>query len=252
MFGVPPVGRVPPRGVPLVRCPAFRLLRIVRLGPAKAGTPNEALSLLFQRFFPKIGFVPLANPFQLKRVFAFLVAGQILLMSGWRGLGAETQVSGTRPGPDEPSDYLVDFWGTEQGLPNNTVTGIVQTPDGYLWCGTYDGTVRFDGVRFMRIGPDSTNREVTRVQCLFVDHRGQLWIGSDGAGVWRYVDGTFTPFLDRAGPTRDVVRSIAEDHAGNLWIGTQGGLGRMTEGRIEWFTSANGFTNAAKSIWSLA
>jgi ligand-binding sensor domain-containing protein len=39
----------------------------------------------------------------------------------------------------------VEVWGTDEGLPNNTVTGIAQTPDGYLWCSTYDGVVRFDG-----------------------------------------------------------------------------------------------------------
>jgi ligand-binding sensor domain-containing protein len=33
-------------------------------------------------------------------------------------------------------------------LPQNTVTGVVQTPDGYLWLSTFDGLARFDGVRF--------------------------------------------------------------------------------------------------------
>jgi ligand-binding sensor domain-containing protein len=36
------------------------------------------------------------------------------------------------------SDYLVDDWDTEKGLPSSTVTAIAQTPDGYLWVGTYN------------------------------------------------------------------------------------------------------------------
>ena len=46
------------------------------------------------------------------------------------------------------TQYMHDVWQTEQGLPQNTVTAIVQAPDGYLWLGTQEGLVRFDGVRF--------------------------------------------------------------------------------------------------------
>ena len=39
-------------------------------------------------------------------------------------------------------------WTVADGLPINTITALVQTRDGYLWLGTNDGVVRFDGVRF--------------------------------------------------------------------------------------------------------
>ena len=39
-------------------------------------------------------------------------------------------------------------WRIEQGLPQNTINAVVQTPDGYLWLGTEEGIVRFDGVHF--------------------------------------------------------------------------------------------------------
>ena len=45
-------------------------------------------------------------------------------------------------------DYLIETWETEQGLPENSATSMVQTGDGYLWFGTFNGLVRFDGVRF--------------------------------------------------------------------------------------------------------
>ena len=154
---------------------------------------------------------------------------------------------------DSQSEYLVEVWGTDEGLPNNTVTGIAQTPDGYLWCSTYDGAVRFDGVRFVRIGPDdSTSQQANRIQCLYVDRRGQLWMGTDGAGVLRYADGAFTAFTERAGSSADVVRCLAEDAVGDLWLGTRGGLGRLRDGKATWFTGAAGVTNAANSIWNIA
>src|SRR5512137_2380204 len=45
-------------------------------------------------------------------------------------------------------DYTIQNWQLEQGLPQISVTSIAQTPDGYLWVGTFNGLVRFDGVRF--------------------------------------------------------------------------------------------------------
>jgi ligand-binding sensor domain-containing protein/signal transduction histidine kinase len=153
---------------------------------------------------------------------------------------------------DSQSEYLIDAWGTDEGLPSNIVTDIAQTPDGYLWCSTYDGVVRFDGVRFVRVGPDErTSRDATRVLCLHVDQRGQLWLGTDGAGVMRYSGGAFATFYEGPSASANSVRAIAEDASGALWLGTQGGLGRLVEGKVTWFTDATGFTNSAKSIWNL-
>ncbi len=44
--------------------------------------------------------------------------------------------------------YRIDHWTADDGLPQNSVYGIVQTQDGYLWLATLDGLARFDGVRF--------------------------------------------------------------------------------------------------------
>ena len=46
------------------------------------------------------------------------------------------------------AQYHFDTWTTDNGLPQNGVRQIAQTPDGYLWFTTFDGLVRFDGVRF--------------------------------------------------------------------------------------------------------
>jgi ligand-binding sensor domain-containing protein len=46
------------------------------------------------------------------------------------------------------SQYRVENWSTEQGLPHKTVRSVLQTRDGYIWAATSDGLARFDGVRF--------------------------------------------------------------------------------------------------------
>ena len=67
-----------------------------------------------------------------------------LLLLPW-ALFLPAQVHGGSP--SQP-DYLIDVWETDQGLPEDSATAMVQTPDGYLWFGTFNGLVRFDGVKF--------------------------------------------------------------------------------------------------------
>ncbi|MGO8681817.1 MAG: two-component regulator propeller domain-containing protein [Limisphaerales bacterium] len=90
------------------------------------------------------------------------------------------------------ADYLVDVWDTENNLPSSTVTAIAQTPDGYLWIGTYNGLARFDGVRFVTFDPVNTPAlSQTRVQGLFFDANGMLWINTFRGGLTSYHDGVF-------------------------------------------------------------
>src|SRR6266436_5860398 len=72
------------------------------------------------------------------------------------------------------SDWLVDAWRVEEGLPDNIVDAITQTPDGYLWLGTQGGLVRFDGVRFSTV--DDPAFKIERVRQLYVDRSGRLWV----------------------------------------------------------------------------
>ncbi|MCX6896951.1 MAG: hypothetical protein NTZ16_15995, partial [Verrucomicrobia bacterium] len=96
-------------------------------------------------------------------------------------------------GAAKPGDYLIDVWSGENGLPNSSVTAIAQTPDGYLWVGTYNGLARFDGVRFVNFDPFGTP-ELThaRVRRLFVDAAGTLWVNTFDGSLTSYRDGKFT------------------------------------------------------------
>ena len=91
-----------------------------------------------------------------------------------------------------PVDYLVDGWDTEFNLPSSTVTSIEQTPDGYLWVGTYNGLARFDGARFVTFDPVNTPElGQARVQGLFLDANGTLWINTFRGGLTSYRNGVF-------------------------------------------------------------
>jgi len=93
----------------------------------------------------------------------------------------------------ESADYLMDLWTSDDELPDTTVTAVTQTPDGYLWIGTYNGLARFDGVRFTNFDPANTPAlKHARVNRLFTDARGTLWINTHDGSMTSFRDGVFT------------------------------------------------------------
>jgi ligand-binding sensor domain-containing protein/signal transduction histidine kinase len=120
--------------------------------------------------------------------------------------------------------FVVRTWGTESGLPQNTVSAIVQTREGYLWLATREGLARFDGVRFTVYGLSDGLAGVA-VQTLFEDRQGTLWIGTDGGGLSRLLNGRIESVpLPTMGTGGNSVSALAEDSEGRLWVGTRAGL----------------------------
>ncbi len=90
------------------------------------------------------------------------------------------------------NNFSIDISQAEQGLPGNTITSIAQTPDGYLWVGTFRGAVRFDGVRFETFGSGTPGLESEHVTQLFLDHQGGLWLAMEYGQLSRCVSGSPT------------------------------------------------------------
>jgi signal transduction histidine kinase/ligand-binding sensor domain-containing protein len=90
------------------------------------------------------------------------------------------------------TDYLTDVWTADNGLPSSSVTDIAQTPDGYLWVGTYNGLVRFDGVRFVTFDPANVPAlGHARVRRLAVDTAGTLYINTYDGSLTSFRHGVF-------------------------------------------------------------
>jgi ligand-binding sensor domain-containing protein len=76
--------------------------------------------------------------------------------------------------------YIVDSWENDNDLPQNSVISMTQTRDGYLWLGTINGLVRFDGIRFTVYDEYNTpGLASTPISSLYEDRKGNLWIGTD-------------------------------------------------------------------------
>jgi len=110
-----------------------------------------------------------------------------LLVAGWLAvLGAGLTARGR-------TDFLTDVWTADNGLPSSSVTDIAQTPDGYLWVGTYNGLVRFDGVRFVTFDPANVPAlGHARVRHLAVDAAGTLYVNTYDGSLTSFRHGVFT------------------------------------------------------------
>jgi ligand-binding sensor domain-containing protein/signal transduction histidine kinase len=129
----------------------------------------------------------------------------------------------------------VNVWGTKEGLPQNSVISVIQTGDGYLWLGTLNGLVRFDGNRFTVFNQNNTpGLNSDRIVYLFEDSHTNLWIGTDTAGVALVQDGKVKSFdLGRAGHEGRLL-SACEDATGAVWLYTADArLGRYQNGKLD-------------------
>src|SRR5580700_2094709 len=83
-------------------------------------------------------------------------------------------------GDSTNSAWFNRVWQTDEGLPDNYISAIVQSQDGYLWVATPAGLARFDGVRFTKFSYKLTDGSDDRgVQNLAIGRSGNLWIVPD-------------------------------------------------------------------------
>ncbi|WP_221028807.1 hybrid sensor histidine kinase/response regulator [Actomonas aquatica] len=116
------------------------------------------------------------------------------------------------------TEFLGRTWETEEGFPDIAGVSFAQTPDGYLWVGTFSQLLRFDGNHFTRItSPDAPGLDAGLVLALHVDTRGALWVGTQ-AGVGRLFAGKWTWWGEDRGVAPGIVRDITSDSGGRVYV----------------------------------
>jgi signal transduction histidine kinase/CheY-like chemotaxis protein/ligand-binding sensor domain-containing protein len=147
--------------------------------------------------------------------------------------------------PHKPiTQYVHTVWRSEEGLPQNSIQTLLQTSDGYLWIGTQEGLVRFNGVEF-KVFNKATTPAIRHndIRVLYQDREGALWIGTFGGGLVRYKDGQFSLFTVQQGLSNNSVSAILQDRQGNLWVGTDDGLNEFVDGKIISLRRENGLSD---------
>jgi signal transduction histidine kinase/ligand-binding sensor domain-containing protein len=137
----------------------------------------------------------------------------------------------------QASSYLRTDFTVEQGLPDDEVNAIAQTPNGFLWVGTDGGLARFDGEHFTQIRLRPGISKELPVNFLLTAADGALWVGTDSGLV--YIPATAVDHFDRslvtmyhpgAGPSDRI--SCLLMRKGILWVGTGHGLYRFDRGHF--------------------
>jgi signal transduction histidine kinase/ligand-binding sensor domain-containing protein len=140
--------------------------------------------------------------------------------------------------PAGASEYTVTVWQTEDGLPQNSVTSIVQSPDGYLWLATFNGLVRFDGARFTVFDEgNSPELQSSRLTRLDLDGDGGLWIITEEGALSRRSGGLFERFTIQPGGLAPGAAAVIRAPQGQiLLLDRSGGVYRL-EGK-QWISDA--------------
>ncbi len=119
---------------------------------------------------------------------------------------------------------MLDRWTIDQNYLGKGTYDIFQDRDGFLWMGTENGLIRFDGQSFHSFNvhnvPQMRSNDVIDIA---QTADGSLWTATMD-GVLRYKDGAFVRYGLAAGlPHRDA-GMLHVDPDGVLWVGTAGGL----------------------------
>ena len=103
-------------------------------------------------------------------------------------------------------------------------------PKGYMWFGGL-GVHRYDGYSYKSYFNDpldSNSLAFNRIESIFADRKGFIWVGTNGGGLDRLdpETGIFTHFRHKpANPnslSNDTITVILEDRDGKIWVGTEG------------------------------
>jgi len=158
----------------------------------------------------------------------------------------------------EPSTPLANYarqsWVIENGLPQNTIHALAQTPDGFVWLGTEAGLVRFDGVAFQVFDRASTSSVSgpslpgNDIRCLLVTRDGALWIGT-GDGLVRWMHAQSSVFTTANGLPAGGIRALRESPSGELWVSTDQGPAKLSGANFESKGSSE-FNGAIRATWA--
>ena len=157
------------------------------------------------------------------------------------------------------------------GLPTNIISAITQDRNDFIWVGTANGLVRYDGYHFITFKKGEPHslpaNEISSllmdgdyiwvgtwkglckintltfkiesidlgknniIRTLYKDKSNNIWIGT-ATGLIRYGNGSQRDYTSQnSNLSHNTIRSIYEDNHGNLWVGTYDKLNKLAKGQ---------------------
>lgn len=129
--------------------------------------------------------------------------------------------------------YVVDHWNWAQGIPEETITCLAQSPDGYLWIGHADGLIRFNGTAGVTAGWPAAQAVDRGVTALTVDGAGAVWAMTGRGTLVRMAPGGgvgVESVMAAAGKPAPAARVALRALPGRLRVSGPRGVGEVENG----------------------
>jgi ligand-binding sensor domain-containing protein len=147
-------------------------------------------------------------------------------------------LASTAPASAASDDWFYRSWQSDEGLPDNTVYGLAQTSDGYLWIGTASGLARFEGIRFENFSPTNFVAPPNRgTMAMLLSRGGGLRLAMERGAVVYLEAGSSRVFTAGKDLPNLIPNGLAEDAEGGLWIAYRGGAVCRLKGQVTAFAS---------------
>ena len=157
-------------------------------------------------------------------------------MAGWWGLFCLQMGTAFALDPQRSlQQYNCQSWSRQNGLPADKVSAVAQTTDGFLWLGTQNGLVRFDGLEFKTFPINLPSARGQDVRGIYPGPNHGLYFVINGGGAGYFDGRAFTAIA--GGPifaTEDYTgTTIFAASNGVVWVGSEIGGAALQQGQLQ-------------------
>lgn len=149
-----------------------------------------------------------------------------------------------------PGKIQFDHFSADHGLSQTVFQSILQDKKGYMWFGTFNGLIKYDGYSFTTFKADPFNKNFISsnyAKFLCEDKEGNIWVGGDGLSKYDLHTGKFTNWrhdtTNKFSLPSINVNCLTTDKQGTLWVGTG------DAGACYYETASNKFINISEIIY---
>jgi ligand-binding sensor domain-containing protein/signal transduction histidine kinase len=117
-------------------------------------------------------------------------------------------------------------WTRQSGLPADKISAITQTKDGFIWLGTQNGLLRFDGIEFAKVPVSLPRSQSQEIKALCRSIKGGFYFALNGGAFGDYDGQKFSVLggeqwnQEGMNPT-----TVMESHDGAVWLAGEEGHG---------------------------
>lgn len=151
--------------------------------------------------------------------------------------------AGTNKGVCKYENETFSNLGEQNPILKNQIYTLSKDKKNVIWFGSNMGLVRLENGQFSEFHAQHwIDNQIVRSS--YIDIEGNVWIGTDGAGLSKFRRGIFTIYNKENKLSSEIAKSFLEDANGNMWISTaNNGISILSQGNFSYLTKENGLCN---------